>query len=299
MLTTESLIIAIAVCALVAVHTLVAATERPGRSPLSYREALHELATRHGYDGTCARRGCARRTRLRGPRAGAAVDRQPARHRHPRLKGRRPPGAVTSPGHGVADRDNARRDRRAHPVPRGTGNRGDFGGGTGRRSTGRGRCSCTRPVGARARRRRLRSGPARNRRDRRSGRHRQRPNGLDDAHAAAHHDAAEHDRAADQHDEHHQHHHDDADQHDHPDQHVEHDHHDAVDQHDNVDRHNQHDDGDEHDQPPPRTRPPPHRRRRSTSRRRSRRRPRRPHHRPAPSCWCARGCRRTAPPRRR
>ena len=50
MLTTESLIIAIAACALVAVHVLVSATERPGRSPLSYREALHELA--RGTDTT-------------------------------------------------------------------------------------------------------------------------------------------------------------------------------------------------------------------------------------------------------
>jgi len=50
MLTTESLIVAIAVCALVAVHTLVSATERPSRSPLSYREALRELA--RGTDTT-------------------------------------------------------------------------------------------------------------------------------------------------------------------------------------------------------------------------------------------------------
>jgi hypothetical protein len=50
MLTTESLIIAIAVCALVGVHVLVSATERPGRSPMSYREALIELA--RGTDTT-------------------------------------------------------------------------------------------------------------------------------------------------------------------------------------------------------------------------------------------------------
>jgi hypothetical protein len=49
-MTTELLIVAIAVCALVAVHMLVAATERPGRPPLSYREALGELA--RGTDTT-------------------------------------------------------------------------------------------------------------------------------------------------------------------------------------------------------------------------------------------------------
>ena len=50
MRTTELLIIAIAGCALVAIHVLVSATERPGRSPLTYREALYELA--RGTDTT-------------------------------------------------------------------------------------------------------------------------------------------------------------------------------------------------------------------------------------------------------
>ena len=46
----ELLIIAIAVCALLALHTIVAATERPGLPPRSLREALRELAT--GTDTT-------------------------------------------------------------------------------------------------------------------------------------------------------------------------------------------------------------------------------------------------------
>ena len=50
MLTTELLIVALAGFALVAVHVLVSATERPGRPPLSYREALAELA--RGTDTT-------------------------------------------------------------------------------------------------------------------------------------------------------------------------------------------------------------------------------------------------------
>jgi hypothetical protein len=51
----ELLIIVIAVCALVAVHALVSATERPGLPPRSYGETLHELAT--GTD-TIARALC-------------------------------------------------------------------------------------------------------------------------------------------------------------------------------------------------------------------------------------------------
>ena len=46
----ELLIIAIAVCALVALHTLVSATERPGLPPRSFGEALRELAS--GADTT-------------------------------------------------------------------------------------------------------------------------------------------------------------------------------------------------------------------------------------------------------
>ena len=46
----ELLIVTLAVCALVALHALVAATERPGLPPRTFREALHDLAT--GTDTT-------------------------------------------------------------------------------------------------------------------------------------------------------------------------------------------------------------------------------------------------------